>query len=210
MYHRRTNASNLIIAPRLGQMQIPIFFHCLQFHYHTGETGHLVEVNWYICGETGISALLEGFGNSLRWRCWWIFLLMLFISGRLTAAASEIPSILPVIICWGASREVSALLLMLAFAFTTSTFVCVGGCVWSFTSCKNSLFLANFTLALHWPLLLISHSHDVYFVCQVLVVHIHVSVLNKFSCTFFASYKFHLNLYIYVLFTAIKRCLTTE
>ena len=86
---------------------------------------------------------------------------MLVISGRLTAAASEIPSNLPVITCWGVSKEVSALLLMLALTFNTSTFVCAGVCVWSFTYCKNALFLSNFTLALHWPLLLSSHSHDV-------------------------------------------------
>ena len=54
----------------------------------------------------------------------------MFISGRLTAAASEIPSNSPVIICCGVSKEVSALLLMLALTFTTSTFFCLCGGVY--------------------------------------------------------------------------------
>ena len=55
---------------------------------------------------------------------------MMFISGRLTAAASEIPSTSPVIICCGVSKEVSALLLMLTLTLTISTFFCVWGGVY--------------------------------------------------------------------------------
>ena len=66
----------------------------------------------------------------------------------LTALASEIHSKLPVIICLGVSvsKEVSILLFIFALTFTTSTFVCVRGCLWSLISCENS-FLYTFTLA---------------------------------------------------------------
>ena len=126
MYRHITNAPNLIIAPNLGRMQISIFFHRLQFHYHAGETGHLLTSTDAFAVKRGSQLYWE----DLAWRCWRIFLLLMFISGRLTAAASEIPSNSPVIICCGVSKEVSALLLMLALTLTISTFFCVWGGVY--------------------------------------------------------------------------------
>ena len=110
----------------------------------------------------------------------------------LTALASEMHSKSPVIICRGVSvsKEVSILLFIFALTFTTSTFVCVRGCLWSLTSCE----IHHSCLPLLWPEI------DHFFLARIsmtLLLHLFgtyiLSVSNKFWCTFFASDKFFLD-----------------
>ena len=112
------------------------------------------------------SQLINGYLSSLRriwkfvrWRCWRLFLPMLFISGRLNAVASEIQSNSPVIICWGVFKEVSGLLLILALTFITSTFVCVGAVYGHFLPIKTH----------HSRLSVLLPYNDLFFLARILM-----------------------------------------